>query len=102
MTTYELLGYTSGAKSQNEEWLSPDIKVHDRPKKCTFDIAMSSNVAVEITFDSGSNWVDLAKSNQLELKDEIRLMIHPDELVNLRTTNGSGTTVQRCRVYSAN
>jgi len=100
-TYYEVMVSYSGNKSQNEEWFATDLQVYGRPKLCNFDISIGSNVALEITFDSGSNWIDLSKSNQLELKDDIHLMISPGELVNIRTTNGSDVTVQRCNIYSS-
>lgn len=100
MTNYELVGETTGAKAQNEEWFTTDLQVYLKPKHCHFNIGMSNNSNVEITFDGGTTWADFTKGNQIEVTDELHIIIKPGDLFNLRATGGSGTTVDHCAIYA--
>ncbi len=100
MTHYELVGLSSGIKAQNEEWFTTDLQVYLKPKHCHFNISINNNSSIEMTFDGGSNWVDFTKSNQLDLADEIHIMLKPGDLINMRATGGSGTTVNHCEIYA--
>lgn len=100
MTNYELVGETTGAKAQNAEWFATDLQIYLKPKHCHFDIGISNNSDIEVTFDGGSNWADFTKGKQLEVTEEYHCILKPGDLFNLRATGGSGTTVDHCAVYA--
>jgi hypothetical protein len=66
--------------SQNEEWFAEDLRVYYRPKECVMSIGTDGNKTVQMTFDSGSTWVDF-------------------DFINFRSTDGSGITVQHMHIY---
>jgi hypothetical protein len=100
MTNYELVGETTGAKTQNEEWFATDLQIYLKPKHCHFDIGISNNSDIEVTFDGGANWADFTKGKQLEVTEEYHCILKPGDLFNLRATGGSGTTVDHCAIYA--
>ena len=85
--------------TQNQEWFSSDLQVHHRPKECIMSVGINANKTVQITFDSGSTWVDFATAKKLDFKDQINLVISPNDLVNFRCTDGSGCTVAHMHIY---
>ena len=100
MTNYELVGETIGAKTQNESWISTNLQVYLKPMHCHFDIGISNNSDIEMTFDGGSNWAVFTKGKQLEVTQELHIILKPGGLLNLRATGGTGTTVDHCAVYA--
>ena len=77
--------------TQNQEWLSSDLQVHHRPKECIMSVGINANKTIQITLDSGSTWVDFATAKKLDFKDQINLVISPDDLVNFRCTDSAGS-----------
>jgi|TARA_R110002051_G_scaffold297973_1_gene364559 hypothetical protein len=105
ITHVEVVGDASGAKAQNVEWfaadLSPETLSGDQEaSKFRLTIAVSSAVDIECTLDGGSTWLKLNSGNNL-VADALYIFDIPTrfgDTYNMRTTNGSGTTVRVCRI----
>ena len=104
-THVEVIGDASGAKAQNAEWfaadLSPETLSSDQEaSKFRLSVAVSSAVDVQCTLDSGSTWLKLNSGNSL-VADALYVFDVPTrfgDTFNLRTTDGSGTTIRVCRI----
>ena len=105
ITHVEVVGDASGVKAQNVEWfaadLSPETLSGDQEaSKFRLTIAVSSAVDIECTLDGGSTWLKLNSGNNL-VADALYIFDIPTrfgDTYNMRTTNGSGTTVRVCRI----
>ena len=101
----EVIGEGSGTKAQNAEWfaadLSPETLSSDQEaSKFRLSVAVSSAVDVQCTLDSGSTWLKLNSGNSL-VADALYVFDVPTrfgDTFNLRTTDGSGTTIRVCRI----
>ena len=101
----EVIGEGSGTKAQNAEWfaadLSPETLSGDQEaSKFRLSVAVSSAVDVQCTLDSGSTWLKLNSGNSL-VADALYVFDVPTrfgDTFNLRTTDGSGTTIRVCRI----
>jgi hypothetical protein len=101
----EVIGEGSGTKAQNAEWFSSDLSPEtlsgdQEASKFRLSIAVSSAVPIECTLNSGTTWVKLNSGNNL-VADALYIFDIPTrfgDLFNLRTTDGSGTTIRICRV----
>jgi len=93
------LGSTDGAKAQNAEWFATDIIIDDY-LKLVISIAENTGVIVEITKNSGSDWVSLNSNVLLIANSEHTFDVHvkPGDLFNIRTPTGGGTTIFWARV----
>ena len=104
-THVEVIGSASGSKAQNAEWfaadLSPETLSSDQEaSKFRLSVAVSSAVDVQCTLDSGTTWLKINSGNNL-IADALYIFDIPvrfGDTFNLRTTNGSGTTIRVCRV----
>ena len=85
--------------SQNEEWFAEDLRVYYRPKECVMSIGTNGNKTVQMTFDSGSTWVDFSTSRKLDFSEQIYLVISDGDFINFRSTDGNGITVQHMHIY---
>ena len=85
--------------AQNAEWFNSDLQLFHRSKECIINIGTNGNKTVQITFDSGSSWVDFATGKKLDFKDQSKIVVSKDDLVNFRTTDGSGIVVQHLHIY---
>ena len=101
----KVIGEASGAKAQNAEWFSADLQEQQISEqfgasKFRLTLAISSEVAVQVTLDSGSTWVYLNASDPLKA-DSLYMFdvgIRDGDNFNMRTNDSSGTTVRFCRV----
>lgn len=100
MAQLETLAELTGSKNQNEEWFSSDLTVLNRPKLIYMNLGTDENVEIEITFDSGSNWVDLDASKKHDFSDLVRFALTPGETFNMRTPTAGGVTIQHLHLYS--
>jgi len=97
-------GVATGAKAQNVEWFATDIDPGIRAEKMmelTLQISLSINpVIVEITMDSGTTWSALNSGVAIPVEKlhSLSMFVKNDDLVNFRTTNASGTTLDFCYV----
>ena len=104
-THVEVVGDSSGTKAQNAEWLAPDLSPEtlssdQEASKFRLSVAVSSAVDVQCTLDSGTTWLKINSGNNL-IADALYIFDIPvrfGDTFNLRTTNGSGTTIRVCRV----
>ena len=90
---------TSGAKAQNVEWFASDIVVEDT-QKLIISLAVSASVVVEITKNSGTDWVAL-NSNVVLIVDAEHIfdvMVRAGDTFNMRTPTGGGATLAHCRI----
>lgn len=91
------------AKAQNAEFFASDLTPDlDTGKAADFiiDIQVSTTAAtLQVTFDSGSTWRQLTVTTQaVGYMFRYRVSVHTGELFNMRASNASGTTVDRCSV----
>ena len=101
----EVIGEGSGTKAQNAEWFSSDLSPEtlsgdQEASKFRLSVAVSSAVDVQCTLDSGSTWLKLNSGNSL-VADALYVFDVPTrfgDTFNLRTTDGSGTTIRVCRI----
>lgn len=84
----------TGAKTQNEEWLTEDFFVDDLGK-FRFNIVVNSAVVVEYTVDSGNNWIKINAGDALiaNCSYGFDLYVRATDLINLRTPTVNGTTL---------
>lgn len=95
-----LAGSATGAKAQNVEWFAADIVVAmSTLMVADLEIAMSlsTSVLVQISFDSGGTWASLVTPAATTYTKVLVPVVNGD-LVQLRTDNAAGTTVNRCIV----
>jgi len=101
----EVIGSASGTKAQNAEWFAADLNPEaisgsEEASKFRITVAVSSAVDVQCTVDSGTTWLKLNSGNNL-VADALYIFDVPvrfDDTFNMRTTNGSGTTIRLCRI----
>jgi hypothetical protein len=97
-------GVATGAKAQNVEWFTSDIDPGIRSEKMmelTLQISLSiTPVVVEITMDSGTTWSALNTGVAIPIGKlhSFSVLVKNDDLVNFRTPNASGTTLDYCYV----
>jgi hypothetical protein len=104
-THVEVVGSASGSKAQNAEWfaadLSPETLSSDQEaSKFRVSVAASSAVDVQFTLDSGTTWLKLNSGNSV-VAEALYIWDIPvrfGDTFNMRTTDGSGTTVRICRI----
>jgi len=103
MTLYETLGeIDTQTFAQNVEWFTNDLRVYHRSKRILCNLGTSGSATIQITFNSGSNWADLATSHKFDFKDEFTFIINPDDRVNFRCSSGGGATVGHFHLYFNN
>ena len=101
----KIIGEATGAKAQNVEWFSADLQEQQVSEqfgasKFRLTIGINSEVKVQVTLDSGSNWLYLNGGNAL-VADSIYMFdvgVRDGDNFNMRTDDASGTTVKLCRV----
>jgi hypothetical protein len=101
----KIIGEASGAKAQNVEWFSADLQEQQVSEqfgasKFRLTLAISSEVAVQVTLDSGTTWVYLNASDAIKA-DSLYMFdvgVRQGDNFNMRTDDSSGTTVRFCRV----
>jgi hypothetical protein len=101
----KVIGEASGAKSQNTEWFSSDLQeqaVNEQfgASKFRVTLAISSEVKVQLTLDSGTTWVYFNEDSALKA-DSIYVFdvpVRQGDTFNMRTNDSAGTTVRFCRV----
>ena len=98
--TYHFLWSMSGSKSQNEEWFTMDISPR-QSGTMHIQYSLTASKSIQITFDSGANWVDLDKTSKDELVRK-EIICKSGDQINMRITTGSGGTVQICRCFLSN
>ena len=80
-----------GIKAQFAEWIIPDYKVDDIGKfRCS--LAVSSDTVVEVTVDSGANWLKLQAGAVLKggCFYGFDIYVRPGDRINFRTpTSGN-------------
>lgn len=91
------------AKAQNAEFFASDLLPDiDTGKAADFviDIQVSTTAAtLQVTYDSGATWRNLVATTQaVGVLVRYRVSVHQGELFNMRASNASGTTVDRCSV----
>lgn len=91
-----LLDTATGAKAQDVEYLASDIEPEN---VTTIKVQVSGTaVDVQITFDSGSTWVDLFGTLTANTYTEQKIAVIPGDQINFRTNNGAGITLDFFRV----
>ena len=101
----KIIGEASGAKAQNAEWFSADLQEQQVSEqfgasKFRITLAVNAEKKVQVTLDSGSNWVYLNEGNAL-VADSLYMFdvgVRDGDNFNMRTDEASGTTVTLCRV----
>ncbi|KKM18058.1 hypothetical protein LCGC14_1669550 [marine sediment metagenome] len=103
MTDFDLLGIDDGeTEAQNAEWFASDLL----PVKIgvmRLEISVSAAVVIEVTFDSGSNWMSL-NGNVALVADSVYIFdifVKLGDTVNIRIPTASGAVVDIGRVYQA-
>ncbi len=91
---------TNQSFNQNEEFFSSDLRVYNRCKMLFVNISTTASKAIQITLDSGSNWIDLADAKKYNFNELIQFPLDPTERLNFRTTSSGGCTIQHMHVYS--
>ena len=89
---------TTGVKVQNEEWFGVDIPITcrtDVAPDIELELAISSSVLVQISFDGGTTWIDLVTPAANGYTKTVIPVINGDA-IQLRTNDAAGTTVNRC------
>ncbi len=82
------------AFAQDIEWLSTDYRVDDLGKfRC--NIVVSSEVAVDYTINSGTNWIKINAGDNLlaNCGYGFDIYVRAGDLINFRTPTAGGTTV---------
>ena len=104
-TSYQALavGDTSGAKAQNAEWFSSDITRTGGPQfssKYRVSLAIDAEKTVEITLNSGTNWIKLNGGTALTANCAyiFDIPVRASDTFNVRIPDSSGATVVYCRV----
>jgi hypothetical protein len=101
-------GSTSGAKAQFAEWFASDLTPDLRTGKAAdfiIELELSGNAAaageLEYTTDSGSTWFKLGDGAQaINITARTRILVEEGDTFNMRYTNATGTTVDRCVVVA--
>ena len=97
-------GVTTGAKAQNIEWFAADIDPGIRSEKMmelTLQFSLSvTPVIIEVTMDSGTTWSALNSGVAIPVGKlhSLSMFVKNDDLVNFRTPNANGTTLDVCYV----
>ena len=84
----------TGAKAQNEEWLTTDWRVGDLGK-FRFHIVTNTAVVIEFTLDGGSNWIKLNAGDAIVANSSFGfdLYVRANDRLNFRTPTGGGTSI---------
>jgi hypothetical protein len=101
----KIIGEATGAKAQNVEWFSADLKEQAVTEqfgatKFRVQVGINSAVKIAVTLDSGSNWLYLNGGNEL-VADTLYIFdvaLRQTDNFNMRTDDASGTTIKVCRV----
>jgi hypothetical protein len=78
-----------GLKQPLAEWMNPEHKVDDIGKfRCS--LAVSADSVVEVTVDSGANWLKLNSGDTLKggCFYGFDIYVRPGDLINFRTPSG--------------
>ena len=94
-----LVEINNTAFAQNVEWFNNDIRVYYRPRNLKMNLGYTGSKTIQITFNSGTDWIDFASSKKFDFHEQILLIINPDDLVNFRCTDTAGLTIQHTHVY---
>jgi len=102
-----MIGSASGVKAANAEWFTADLTADiENNIAVVFEVQVSFSiaVAVEVTFDSGSNWTVLNDStaigaNKIHIFD---IKLRDTDTFNMRTPTTSGATIDVCTVDQTN
>lgn len=98
---YELVGEISNHTfTQNQEFFANDLRIYNRSKMIYMNLSTLGNQIIQLTFDGGTNWIDMSDSKKFNFIDFIRFFLDPNESLNFRCTDISGVTVQHLHVYS--
>ena len=93
------IGESTGAKTQNEEWLANDIKPTKNAKFRT-TVSVDAAVTIQVTLDSGTTWNTLNNNialvaNNLYLFD---IGVRLKDQFNIRIPTAGGATINVCRI----
>ena len=104
MADFDLLGIDDGeTESQNTEWFATDL-APTLNGIFRLEVSVSAAVVIEVTFDSGSNFIALNSNNtigadQLFVFD---IYVRVGDTFNIRIPTAGGATVDIGRVYQVN
>lgn len=99
MKIQNLITLVNQTFNQNDEWFPVDLRV-DKDMVIFINIAITGNKSIQVTFDSGANWVDFALTKALEYKDTIQIQLGSDSRFNMRFIDSPPSTVQRVSICS--
>jgi hypothetical protein len=91
---------TNQSFTQNEEFFSEDLRIYNRAKMIFLNMSTTSSKAIQLTFDSGSNWVDLADAKKFYFNELFQFPMDTPERLNFRATSAGGATVQHLHIYA--
>lgn len=101
----KVIGSVTGAKTQNTEWFSSDLTTETTSEqfsasKFRITIGITAEKKVQVTLDSGSNWLylnsgDAIKADSLYVFD---VPVRQDSNFNMRTDETGGCTIAVCNV----
>ena len=84
--------------AQNAEFFAQDLDTSAAdPYAVTLEIlgAFTANRALEMSLDSGANWIELGSKSTVF---EVEVLIKAGELINFRTPDAAGVTIEYFRV----
>ena len=93
----KLLGTESGAKLQDVEYFSTDLQTNEDAKLTIVVSALADDV--QITLDSGATWVDLIGALTANTHTQFSVTVGGGDLINFRSNDAGGTTLDYFRVY---
>ena len=94
----KLLGTESGAKLQDVEYFSTDL-ITNEDAKLTIVVSTQAATDVQITLDSGATWADLTSATTALTHTQFSITVGGGDLINFRSNDAGGTTLDYFRVY---
>ena len=93
------IGDASGAKAQNEEWLSTDLSP-TKIAKFRMSVCLDTTVKVEVTINSGTKFVTLNEDTALvaDALYTFDIAVRLDDKFNIRIPTAGGATIVICRL----
>lgn len=92
-------GEATGTKTQNTEWLAQDL-IPTKTGKVRITVCLDTEVVVEVTINSGTNFVALNENNAL-VADALYIFdigVRVGDKFNVRIPTAGGATIVICRL----
>lgn len=92
-------GSATGTKAQNAEWLANDL-IPTKDAKIRITLSLDAAVVIEVTVDSGTNWLGLNNNGALTVDGlfVFDVPVRIKDKFNIRIPTAGGATINLCRI----